>query len=160
MRDYRTRYAYDRLDPDLQALHQQVPMIAVWDDHELANDAYDKGAQNHDESQEGAFSDRRAAALRAYREWMPIRPRGENEPLYRKFHFGDLVDVFMLDTRMQGEPRCRRSFLAAWSTVHRLRSTSRTVVKGMESPADCDVFAYIPANMRARLRPWPFSIYG
>jgi phosphodiesterase/alkaline phosphatase D-like protein len=37
--DYRARYALYRSDPDLAALHAAHPMIVVWDDHELFNDA-------------------------------------------------------------------------------------------------------------------------
>jgi alkaline phosphatase D len=45
--DYRLRYASYRLDPDLRAFHARFPMIAQWDDHEFANDAYKDGAENH-----------------------------------------------------------------------------------------------------------------
>ena len=69
--DYRLRYASYRSDPDLQRLHQLFPMIAQWDDHELANDAWRDGAENHNEV-EGPWPERRRAAERAYREWMPV----------------------------------------------------------------------------------------
>ncbi|MET0214500.1 MAG: alkaline phosphatase D family protein, partial [Vicinamibacterales bacterium] len=66
--DYRTRYAYYRNDPDLQAVHHQHPFIVVWDDHELANDAWSGGAGNHNASQ-GDWKVRQRAAYRAYLEW-------------------------------------------------------------------------------------------
>ncbi len=93
--DYRSRYAVYRLDPQLRRLHQQHPMIAVWDDHEVANDAYADGADNHQPS-EGDYHERKRAALRAYYEWMPVR---EHRHLYRAFSFGNLVRLLMLDTR-------------------------------------------------------------
>jgi alkaline phosphatase D len=99
--DYRTRYAQYRRDPDLQAVHQQLPMIAIWDDHEVANDAWTDGAQNHMPDREGDFAQRRAAARQAYDEWMPIRPQAHGHN-YRAFAFGDLVDLIMLDTRNVG----------------------------------------------------------
>ncbi len=104
--DYRGRYALYRTDPQLQALHAAHPFITVWDDHEVANDAYVGGAQNHNEG-EGSFDARKEAALRAYYEWMPVRPVKENdsERVYRSFSFGNLVELFMLDTRLAGREK-------------------------------------------------------
>ena len=45
--DYRNRYSQYRLDEDLRLVHQKKPFIAVWDDHEIANNSYKTGAQNH-----------------------------------------------------------------------------------------------------------------
>lgn len=99
--DYRKRYALYRTDVDLQALHQRHPFIVIWDDHELANDAWREGAENH-QTNEGRFIDRKLAALQAYFEWMPIRPVAKNDQLniYRQFDFGNLVQLSMLDTRI------------------------------------------------------------
>lgn len=99
--DYRKRYALYRSDPDLQSLHQKAAFITVWDDHEVANDAYRDGAQNHDDS-EGDYEARKMAALQAYFEWMPIRPVApdDQETIYRQFDFGNLVSLYMLDTRI------------------------------------------------------------
>ena len=104
--DYRGRYALYRTDPQLQALHAAHPFITVWDDHEVANDAYVGGAQNHNEG-EGSFDARKEAALRAYYEWMPVRPVEENDSqrVYRSFSFGNLVELFMLDTRLAGREK-------------------------------------------------------
>ena len=104
--DYRQRHAQYKSDPDLQAVHAAHPMIAVWDDHEVANDAWMDGAENHNEG-EGDWHQRRRAAFQAYEEWMPIRPVGlaEGTPLYRDFRFGDLAALVMLDTRFPGRER-------------------------------------------------------
>ena len=104
--DYRKRYALYRTDFQLQALHAAHPFITVWDDHEVANDAYMDGAQNHNEG-EGSFDARKEAALRAYYEWMPVRPVKENDSgrVYRNFSFGNLVELFMLDTRLAGREK-------------------------------------------------------
>lgn len=100
--DYRTRYAQYRLDEDLQYAHQQHPFIMIYDDHELANNAYEDGAQNHD-STEGDWQERVVAAKKAYYEWMPIR---ENEGKhYRSFSFGNLANLIMLDTRTDGRSK-------------------------------------------------------
>ena len=99
--DYRKRYALYRLDQDLQAAHQRHPFIVIWDDHELANDAWEKGAENHQSDTEGDFFERKLAALAAYFEWMPIRPiDDQNIKIYRQFDFGTLVQLTMLDTRI------------------------------------------------------------
>lgn len=102
--DYRSRYAQYRTDGDLQAMHAALPLIAIWDDHEFANDAWTGGAENHDPATEGPFSARRAAALQAYNEWMPIRlpDATKNDRIYRSFDFGNLVSLHMLDTRLIG----------------------------------------------------------
>ena len=101
--DYRKRYALYHTDAGLQALHGAAPFIAVWDDHEIANDTWKGGAQNHSPD-EGDFFARRAAAIQAYYEWLPIRPpQGERHPqIYRSFRFGGLLDLHMLDTRVIG----------------------------------------------------------
>ncbi|KAF5304986.1 hypothetical protein FQR65_LT18808 [Abscondita terminalis] len=86
--DYRKRYALYHKDTDLQAAHARHPFIVIWDDHELANDAWKAGAENH-QPNEGSFSDRKLAALQAYFEWMPIRPVNQTDHLniYRQFDF-------------------------------------------------------------------------
>ncbi|MCG8381914.1 MAG: alkaline phosphatase D family protein [Gammaproteobacteria bacterium] len=105
--DYRTRYAQYRTDEDLQALHGKVPFIVVWDDHEIANDAYIDGAENHDSTTEGDFETRKQAAVQAFFEWLPLRPiRPDVEGrIYRQFEFGELVNLCMLDTRLIGRDK-------------------------------------------------------
>jgi alkaline phosphatase D len=73
----------------------------VWDDHETANNSWMGGAQNHDPETEGPWEDRVAAARQAFFEWIPIRDNPERE-LYRALNYGDLADVIMLDTRIEG----------------------------------------------------------
>ncbi len=97
--DYRQRYAQYRQDSMLQAAHKAKPFICVWDDHELANDAYKDGAANHTDGDEGMFADRRAAAFQAYHEWLPIRTGNDLSDIYRQFEIGDLVNLQMMDTR-------------------------------------------------------------
>jgi alkaline phosphatase D len=100
--DYRLRHNLYKRDPDLQAAHQQYPFIVTWDDHEFANDTWKDGAENHNEG-EGDWLARKRAAKQAYFEWMPIRQQPHDlEAVYRKFRFGDLVDLMMLDTRVEG----------------------------------------------------------
>ncbi|MEM8981643.1 MAG: alkaline phosphatase D family protein [Pseudomonadota bacterium] len=94
--DYRQRHAQYKRDPDLQYAHAQLPFIAIWDDHEITNDAWTDGAQNHQPA-EGDYGARRRAAIQVYREWMPIRDDG---PAYRRFDFGKTATLAMLETRL------------------------------------------------------------
>ena len=98
LEDYRNRYSQYRLDEDLRFVHQKHPFITIWDDHEIANNSYKTGAQNHQE-EEGSYQNRKQAARKAYYEWLPVR---ETESLYRSFDFGNLSKLIMLDERLEG----------------------------------------------------------
>lgn len=100
LEDYRTRYAQYRTDSDFQEVHRQHPFIAIWDDHEIANNAYTYGAQNH-QKEDGDYLKRRQAAQKAYYEWLPIRENTGGQ-LYRKITMGKLADIFLLDERIAG----------------------------------------------------------
>ncbi|MBX9797761.1 alkaline phosphatase D family protein [Sphingomonas sp.] len=92
--DYRLRYASYRADPDLQRLHQLMPMIVQWDDHESANDSWEGGAENHQPAK-GDWNARRAAAIQAYREWMPV----SDEP-WKAYDIGTLATLFRTESRL------------------------------------------------------------
>ena len=93
--DYRARYASYRRDPQLQALHARFPMILMWDDHESANDSWAGGAENHDPATEGPWDARKAAAIRAYREWMPV-----SDDDWAEYRIGDLAALFRPEERL------------------------------------------------------------
>lgn len=105
--DYRTRYAQYRSDTALQALHAAMPMIAIWDDHEFTNNAWTGGAENHTTASEGDWNARKQAAARAWHEWLPTRTDsgGDLLKIYRRFDFGRLLTLHMLDTRIEGRDR-------------------------------------------------------
>ncbi|MFE7752763.1 alkaline phosphatase D family protein [Streptomyces sp. NPDC057428] len=96
--DYRTRHATYKTDTDLQSLHAAHPVIAIWDDHEFANDAWSGGAENHTPGTEGSWDARVAAAKQAYFEWMPVRASTEGT-VYRRLTFGSLAELHLLDLR-------------------------------------------------------------
>ncbi|MFC7309163.1 alkaline phosphatase D family protein [Streptomyces monticola] len=96
--DYRTRHGKYKTDADLQALHGSHPVIAIWDDHEIANDTWSGGAENHTPETEGDWAARQAAAKQAYFEWMPVRPATEGT-VYRRIRYGKLADLHLLDLR-------------------------------------------------------------
>ena len=101
--DYRRRHAQYKTDPQLQAAHARAPWIVVWDDHETATDSWVGGAENHQPATEGDWNVRKAVAIKAYYEWMPIRePQGGGFAINRSFDFGDVASLFMLETRLTG----------------------------------------------------------
>ncbi|MEE1930450.1 alkaline phosphatase D family protein [Streptomyces sp. TRM 70351] len=96
--DYRVRHGQYKTDPDLAALHAAHPVIAMWDDHEFADNAWSGGAGNHTPGAEGTWAARMAAAKQAYFEWMPVRPSTAGTT-YRRLRFGTLADLHLLDLR-------------------------------------------------------------
>ena len=129
LEDYRQRYGLYRTDEDLQAAHAAHPWICVWDDHELANNTWHSGAQNHSDD-EGDFFVRMQMARKAYHEWMPIRTPAQTDqgPIYRSFQVGDLADIIMLDTRLEGRDEqldYRRDLLDAKRTPEIFEETLR-----------------------------------
>ncbi len=100
LEDYRLRYRQYRTDEGLQLAHQKKPFIVVWDDHEITNDAYQDGAENHDPS-EGDYQERLQRAIKVHSEYLPVRTDTLGV-IYRNFEFGDLVNLVMLDTRIIG----------------------------------------------------------
>jgi alkaline phosphatase D len=106
--DYRQRHAQYKRDPDLQDAHAKFPWIVTWDDHEVANDQWRNGAENHTgghgQGGEGDYQKRRARAHRAFDEWMPVRMNGtarlsDGDRLFRRLRFGRLAELSMLDLR-------------------------------------------------------------
>lgn len=104
--DYRTRYRQYRSDKQLQEAHRVKPFICVWDDHEITNDAYKDGAENHNDG-EGSYEDRKAAAFQAWHEYLPARlvSGATNSEIYRNFEIGGLINLIMMDTRVVGRDK-------------------------------------------------------
>lgn len=99
--DYRIRHGFYKLEPNLQLVHAQHPMVAVWDDHEIANDTWKDGAENHDPATEGDWATRATAGRRAWLEWLPVRHTDPDDwyRINRRLRFGKHVDLWMLDER-------------------------------------------------------------
>lgn len=154
--DYRMRHALYKTDPDLQELHRQHPMICVWDDHESANDAWRDGAENHNpEAGEGEWSVRRAAAVRAYHEYLPIRTSAQGpDRIHRRFEFGDLADIVLLDTRLHG-----RDLQAAFKGAAALPMNDPTIIDPNRSLLGFDQEAWLNESLsssQARGARWRF----
>ncbi|HEV8560018.1 MAG TPA: alkaline phosphatase D family protein [Actinophytocola sp.] len=105
--DYRNRHAQYKGDPALRAAHATFAWVSTWDDHEVENnyaaltdEIDDTGAQRQTPEE---FAAQRAAGYQAYYEHMPIRavvrPGESSLRIFRRFDFGRLARVNVLDTR-------------------------------------------------------------
>lgn len=141
--DYRIRHSLYKLDADLRLLHQQLPMIAVWDDHETTNNSWRDGAENHTPGTEGDWETRKKSGVQAYIEWMPIRQPDPNDTIriWRNFNFGDLLDLYMLDTRLEG----RDEQVGATSSA--LNDPNRKIISAEQ-------FAWLTTNMKQSTAKW------
>ncbi len=153
--DYRLRYAAYRADADLQALHAAMPMLVVMDDHESANNSWEGGAQNHQPAKEGDWSIRKAGALQAWREWMPV-----GEAPWASYDVGGLATLYRTDTRLaarsqgpevgKGAEALRAFARGAW------HDPARTM---MGSEQEFWLASAMTASSRAR-RPWQVVAFG
>ncbi|WP_029116388.1 alkaline phosphatase [Mycobacterium sp. URHB0044] len=137
--NYRQRYAQYKTDPDLQAAHAVAPWLVVFDDHEVANNWADEVP----DKPEPGFPARRAAALQAYYENMPLRrsaaPRGTDMQLYRRVHWGGLATFHMLDTRQyRTDQPCGDEFRSDCAERH---APSATLTGGAQERWLLDGFA-------------------
>lgn len=111
--DYRRRYAQYKMDPDLQAAHRAAAWFTTFDDHEVVDNW--TGQVSPYQTNPALFAIRRAAAMQAYYEHMPLRksamPTGGAMQLYRRAHIGDLLSAHFLDTRQYRSPLpCKGGF--------------------------------------------------
>ena len=102
--DYDQRYAQIRRDPAVMALHARHPMVATWDDHDVADNAWRHGAKAHDPEDHGPWPERLRAAALARQRWLPARLEDPEDPLrlWRSVRAGDLAELVMMDTRIDG----------------------------------------------------------
>jgi alkaline phosphatase D len=102
---FRGNYKYNLLDANVRAFNAEVPILAQWDDHEVANDWWP--SRTIDET---GYTDRSALQLaaragRAFHEYMPTRQTfAEPGRIYRKIAYGPLLDVFVIDMRSYRGP--------------------------------------------------------
>ena len=145
LQDYRARHGFYRGDIDLKAMHAAMPVIAVWDDHDLINGIWRDGASAHDPSK-GSFAARRAAAMQAYLEWLPIRLPDPQSPakIYRRFDFGELATLHMLDARALGRD-------AQASRADHLAGATASPTRQMLGPEQS---AWLDAGLQASTATW------
>jgi alkaline phosphatase D len=128
--DYRLRHRSYKLDPDLQEAHRLHPWICTWDDHESTNDSYVDGAENHTEGAEGKWSERKRFSVQAYFEWMPVREtnnplRSAGNTFYRKLAYGNLCDIFVLETRLLARTKQAEDAAGAANPINTMTGTAQ-----------------------------------
>jgi alkaline phosphatase D len=113
--DFRALHRTYRSDPALQRALERHTLIAIWDDHDVANDRYWDRTENrlrapdHPLDGDPRRSDAmHAGGIRAWWEYLPLRapydaaaasPR-DRLRLTRSFRFGTLADLFVTDERL------------------------------------------------------------
>jgi alkaline phosphatase D len=126
--DYRTRHAQYKTDAGSRAMLAAHTLLCCWDDHESTNNPWSGGAQNHQPDTEGDWAARRAASIRAYFEWMPVREpewlessRSKSRmQFWRSYSFGDLATLVTLETRHTA--RAKQIDYAEWYPKIRTRA--------------------------------------
>jgi alkaline phosphatase D len=144
--DYRRRYALYKSDPDLQRAHAAHAFFHSYDDHEVA----DNWVQDiHGDDPREVFRLRRAAAMQAWYEHMPVRraqmPRWGEVAMHRAVRFGNLVEMDILDTRQfRSDQPCND----AWEAVCAGVNDSNAAVLGTEQEA------WLVRNLNSRDARW------
>jgi alkaline phosphatase D len=99
---YRQRYGQYKSDANLQAAHLRCPWIVTWDDHEVANNYAGLHFDEDATPPVLPFPELRAAGYQAWYEHQPVRllaPKGLEYRIHRTLSYGDLAQLFVLDTR-------------------------------------------------------------
>ncbi|MCY1067980.1 alkaline phosphatase D family protein [Nannocystis sp. RBIL2] len=87
LKTYRARHKLVRRDEALQSFLASTATVAVWDDHEISNNAHRE-------------TENIAVARQVFREQWPVRSADPDDVgLYRSFRPAPQVEVFMLDVR-------------------------------------------------------------
>ncbi|MBX3606424.1 MAG: alkaline phosphatase D family protein [Piscinibacter sp.] len=105
--EFRGRYRYNLMDENLRRFQAEVPQIWQWDDHEVTNNWSDA----KDLSADARYTEKNVPLLtargtRAFLDYAPLRPfdARESQRVYRRFSYGPLLDVFVLDMRSYRGP--------------------------------------------------------
>ena len=161
--DYRQRHAQYKADPQSRAMHAAHPLLAIWDDHESANNPWLGGAENHQPDKEGLWTARRDASLRAYFEWMPVRdpqPGHARSRYWRHWRFGSLASLVSLETRHSGRAEQieysdhRSSLVDASSAQAFMREVVGAADRPMLAPAMERFFSEAIEESLEAGRPW------
>jgi len=105
LEEYRGNYEYNLLDDNVRRFNAQVPQLVQWDDHEVTNNWYPGEVLDDPRYKVKDVSLLAARGHQAFLEYLPVRldPQDPHR-VYRRFRFGPLLDVFMLDMRRYRGP--------------------------------------------------------
>lgn len=105
--EFRGRYRYNLLDDNVRRFNAEVPQIWQWDDHEVVNN----WSSSKDLSADARYTEKQVPLLvargaRAFLDYAPMRPfdAREADRVYRKFSYGSLLEVFVVDMRSYRGP--------------------------------------------------------
>ncbi|HEY4224855.1 MAG TPA: alkaline phosphatase D family protein [Pseudolysinimonas sp.] len=144
--DYDTRYREYRGDQDLLLLHSRHAMIATVDDHELSDNAWSGGADEHDPARDGRWDDRKKAAMDAWQDWMPTlrHPLDGTDHVWQEISLGEAGRILLCETRLA------RTDPAAPDGPHKteLGPAQRDwIMSTLESPAPGWTFLAMPSML-------------
>ncbi|MEZ4381797.1 MAG: alkaline phosphatase D family protein [Nannocystaceae bacterium] len=110
--NYRQLYRTIRSDRALQATHEALAMVAIWDDHEFSNDSHGATATYINGAGDEYDEARRKAANQAWFEYMPVDYPGDEDfrydpaapfpgdiRIYRDLRFGRHLHLVLTDLR-------------------------------------------------------------
>lgn len=101
LQDFRDAFAYPFLCENVRKLAADVPLFAIWDDHEVWNDFWPGQRGTDERYTERDASVLMARASRAMHEHVPFRP---SPTLYRSVVWGPGAELFFLDGRSYRSP--------------------------------------------------------
>lgn len=95
LEEFQARHHYNRADPALQRLLRVTSVSAIWDDHDVRSNFT------------GSTEPLMPTGLRAFLDYWPVAapPHGPDR-LYRALRWGQLLEIFILDTRRYRSPNC------------------------------------------------------
>jgi alkaline phosphatase D len=104
--EFRGNFAYNLLDEHARRFHASVPVVAQWDDHEVVDNWFPELWLDRDDR----YTEKSAALLaarakQALFEFLPIRRHpDEAQRIYRRFSYGPLLEIFVVDLRSYRGP--------------------------------------------------------
>lgn len=104
--EFRGNFEYNLLDEHFRRFHASVPVISQWDDHEVRDNWFPGLQLDHDDRYTVKSASLLAArAKRALFEFLPIRRHPDDvERIYRRFSYGPLLEIFVIDLRSYRAP--------------------------------------------------------
>lgn len=162
--EYRGNYKYNLLDENVRRFNAEVPQIWQWDDHEVTNN----WSPGKDLSQDARYTEKSiftlsSRAARAFQEYAPMRPASiGQDKVYRKYSFGSLLEVFVLDMRSYRGPNTynlqttrssETDYLGAPQLVWLKRSLKQSTATWKVIAADMPISLVVPDGTDSQGRP-------
>jgi alkaline phosphatase D len=106
LEDFHGNYRYNWLDDEFGKFCAEVPLLAIWDDHEVVNNwspGLDLAADTRYQTPLPLLA---CNARRAFGNYLPLEPTHANPtaPLYRSLRYGPQLELFMLDMQLYRGP--------------------------------------------------------